>query len=131
MPSVPLPDALLGMWRFRPRDNRGALPCYGLDVYPDAERGPGLFADFLWWKAGRLGCATTSSDFVRVPLQAEAVGGVGPVLGGELPSMVQDHGTPVTIDLSRGRADVALAALQGSRRTALEPMEFLPPNDIA
>lgn len=130
-----LPERLLdrfgGMWSIRAADGT-PISCFGLDVYPDRERRPGLFTDFLWWKAGRLGCETTSSDIVRVPLESRLAGSKV-AMSGHFDLMDQTQSAPVqlTVSLESTPFSGVLETREGRHPVVLQPMEIEPAHDIA
>jgi hypothetical protein len=129
-----LPERLLdrfgGRWRIRASDG-ASMSCYGLEVYADREPRGGLFTDLLWWKPGRLGCDTTSSDLVRVQLDSRLQGSEV-AMSGHFDLMDQSKSAPVrlTVSLESTPLQGLLETREGRRSVLLEEMELEPIHDI-
>jgi hypothetical protein len=131
---MPLPPSaartLAGIWRLHTNEP-GC--CYGLDVQPDAARGPGYFARLVHWKSGRLGCDTRSSDLGWVELtEKHPAGGDNLVLGGRVPRTIPDRWVDVELIfpvLVRSGGSGVLIREGESVSVRLEPSDFFPPFD--
>lgn len=122
-------EGLRGLWRVTSGSRPGE--CYGLEIEPDPERGPGLFASLLIWNPGRTGCDTCSSDIVRVPLGLRARQDQL-VLAGSVP-MTKTKDRPVEVVVTQRaerRADARLSDRGAVATVTLEATDVLPVFDL-
>jgi hypothetical protein len=128
----PQSERFAGLWMFGGPTSAGH--CHGLEVYPDAQRGPGFFANFLHWKPGRLGCETSSSDISRVELQGKTSANGALELSGRVARNVPDSWEDVQLEVALQDDGAVVANMTGAHGTAenvvLRPSEILPPFDI-
>jgi hypothetical protein len=122
-------EGLTGLWRL------SSDKCRALRIFFDEGSGT-VRAQLLYWKRGRLGCSTRSSDIGEVELQASESEGWDLVLNGSLPanSPGQILG-PFAVSMqlkARGSANGLVSDFDGtSYPVTLEMIDSLPPFDLA
>lgn len=107
--------------------------CHGLEVEPSPNGDTGV-ARLLYWKPGRLGCSTCSSDVARVELSEETAPGWDAALSGDVPLLAPGAMQKVRLSLklaSSADANGILELGSGRANIALKSSDVLPPFDIA
>ena len=129
-------DQLSGWWFLSAVPNE---ECLGVRFQPDPERGPGLFAELLYWKPGVLGCVSCSSDVARADLAGDVNANGDIVLTGSIPQTTAPGAAePGPADHSDGDVDGSVPASvdgtlitsNGSATTILQLGDTLPAWDV-
>ena len=128
----PQSERFAGLWMLPGPTSAGH--CHGLEVYPDARRGPGFFANLLHWKPGRLGCDTCSSDISRVELEGKTSANGALALSGRVARNQPDTWEDVQLEVALQESGAVVANMAGAHGSAenvvLRASDILPPFDI-
>ncbi len=107
--------------------------CRAIEVGADSARGSGLVARLLYWKPGRSGCDSCSSDVGSVELTGEFVAGEL-ILTGSLPHNDPAGGADrarISVSLTeQGLEQGTLRGAQGGIGVVLRAREFVAPFEV-
>lgn len=138
MVQTVISDQLAGSWFLSVVPNE---ECLGVQFQPDPERGPGLFAELLYWKPGVLGCVSCSSDVARADLAGDVNANGDIVLTGSIPQTTAPGAAePVQLTVlmatltapsnAPASVDGTLITSNGSVATVLQLGDTLPAWDV-